>query len=91
MKNKFNETGSDFGNIKSLTKSGSESSNLCSRKEQINKLKNKWPYPEKAKKLLVQLLELVSSKEEHEQLQKDLAELEILISFNSSKVKGGTA
>ncbi len=92
MKNKFNETGSDFGNINSLTKSRtSESSELCSRKEQINKLKVKWPYPEKSKKLIVQLLELVNSKEEYEQLQKDLAELEFLISFNSSKVKGGTA
>jgi hypothetical protein len=42
MKNKFNETGTDFGNIKSLTKSRtSESSELCSRKELIVTIKNK--------------------------------------------------
>ena len=92
MKNKFNETGADFGNIQSLTKSRtSEFSDLCSRKEQINKQKVKWPYPEKSKKLIVQLLELVNSNKEYEQLQKDLAELEILTSLNLLKLKGGAA
>ena len=89
MKNKFNETGSDFGNLQSLTKSQTAKSD--SRKEQLDKLRAKWPYPEKSKTLIVQLLELVNSKEEYEQLQKDLAELEILTSLNLLKLKGGAA
>jgi hypothetical protein len=86
MKNKFNETGSDFGNVKSLTKSRNNNS---VSKEQIDKLKVQWPYPKESKKLVLWLMELVNSKEEYEQLQKDLAELEILTSSDSAKLKGG--
>ena len=86
MKNKFYKTGFEFGNkLKDAIKSrDSPISN-----DQINKLKAQWPYPEESKKLVLWLMELVNSKEEYEELQEDLVELEILAS-DSSKLKGGT-
>jgi hypothetical protein len=87
MKNKFNETGLEFGNtLTNATKSRNSSS---ISKEQINQFKAQWPYPEESKKLILWLMGHVNSKEEYEQLQKELAELEILISSDSSKMKGG--
>lgn len=89
MENKFNETGLEFGNkLTNATKS--RKSNSIS-KEQIDKLRAQWPYPEKSKKLVLWLLGIVNSKEEYEELQEDLAELEILTSSDSSKAKGGAA
>ena len=89
MKNKFNETGSDFGN--KLTNATKSRKNNSVSKEQIDKLRAQWPYPENSKKLVLRLMGIVNSKEEYEELQKDLAELEILTSSDSSKVKGGAA
>ncbi len=86
MKNKFNKTGLEFGNtLQSAIKSRNINSIL---NEQINQLRVQWPYPKESKKLVLWLMGLMNSKEEYEELQEDLVELEVLTS-DSLKLKGG--
>ena len=91
MKNKFNETGTDFGKTqgKPKLKKNEFIKNPTFRKEQIDELKKRWTDPEGTLKLNKWLIELVNTKEEYDLLQKEIVEQEFLISLSSNSLKGG--
>jgi len=93
MENKFYETGFDFGKTQNLPKLKEDelTTNSTFRKGQINELKAKWIDPVGSLKLVKWLIEYVNSKEEYDELQQDIAELEIITSSHSSFLKGGAA
>lgn len=92
MKNKFNETGPDFGNTCHIVPKSNDkfSENETLPNEQNNNLgKTQWNNPSASRKLVKELLQLVNSEAEYNMLLKELAELDAIIASQSSKLKGG--
>ena len=90
MKNKFNETGTDFGNICHIVpKSDYQFSEIkdCPNEQEFDLCKIK--YPLATREILKELLELVNSEAEYKLLLKELAELDEIIASQSSQLKGG--
>jgi hypothetical protein len=92
MKNKFNETGTDFGKIINIVpKSNYQFSEIinCPNEQNCNLRKTQWKYPLASRKLVKELLELVNSEAEYNMLLKELAELDEIITLQPLQMKGG--
>ena len=90
MKNKFNETGTDFGNICHIVpKSDYQFSEIkdCPNEQELDLRKIK--YPLATREILKELLELVNSEAEYKLLLKELAEIDAIIALQSTQLKGG--
>jgi hypothetical protein len=90
MKNKFNETGIDFGNSYNIVpKSNYQFSEIKDRPNEQEFDLRKIKYPLATREIVKELLELVNSEAEYHMLLKELAELDAIIGSQSSQIKGG--
>ena len=92
MKNKFNETGSDFGNTCHIVpKSNYPFSEIinCPNEQNCTLRKTQWKYPLASRKLVKELLELVNSEAAYNMLLKELVELDKIIALQPLQMKGG--
>lgn len=94
MKNKFNETGSDFGRIHHIepkSNDGFSGYEFLANEPDCYMGKIKWTNPVALRELVKELLGLVNSEAEYNMLLKDVGELDIIIASQSSKLKRGAA
>jgi len=91
MKNKFNETGSDFGKIYYIVPKSndvfSEGEFLANEPDYYWE-KIRWTNPVASRKVLKELLELVNSEAEYNMLIEELAGLNKIIALQLLQIKG---
>jgi hypothetical protein len=88
MKNKFNETGSEFGNQQSMPKSKYKFSDINNYSNEQELDLTQMKYPIETREILIQLLGTISSKIFRNRLLKEIDKLDEIIASKSNILKG---
>jgi hypothetical protein len=94
MENTLRETGVDSGIRSEMSESGNERLGraIPISYEPTGRIRSsRWKHPQASRKLIRQLMAIVNSRREYQELQRDLVELDRLFPLPSSSMKGGAA